>query len=148
MSNRVIYEIAEDNGKYLIRDKKKRYEIDLRSRLFRFAVNTFKFLGTLPSKKEYDVFRYQLSKSSTSMGANYEEAQGAFSKKEFASKIGICLKEAKETNYFYRVIHELEISNNLDECTRLVNESDEFQKMFATIHVKVRNNQLKSKKLK
>ena len=137
MAANVNYEIVEDNGKYIIKDNKKRYEIDLRSRLFRFAVNTFKFLETFPIKKEYDVFRYQLSKSSTSIGANYEEAQGAFSKKEFASKIGICLKEEKETNYFYRVIHELEISNDLGACTRLVNESDEFQKIFATILLKV-----------
>ncbi len=77
-----------------MKEKGSKYAIDLKSRLFRFAVDTIKFLGTLPFKKEYDVFRYQLSKSATSMGANYEEAQGAFSKKEFASKIGICLNEA------------------------------------------------------
>jgi len=56
--------------KLIIKDKSNGYEIDLRKRLLNFAVKSFKFLMTLPNKKEYDVFRYQYSKSSTSMGAN------------------------------------------------------------------------------
>lgn len=81
------YEIAKHNNEFTIRERSSKYTVDLKSRLFRFAVDTIKFLGTLEFKKEYDVFRYQLSRSATSIGANYEEAQGAFSKKEFASKI-------------------------------------------------------------
>ena len=42
---------------------------------------------TLPKNKEYHVFRYQLSKSATSMGANYEEAQGLTVKKIFQVKL-------------------------------------------------------------
>ena len=83
------------------------------------------------------MFRYQLSKSASSIGANYEEAQGAFSKKEFASKIGICLKEAKETNYFLRLLQQLKISNK-EACDKLVKESDEIQRILATILIKVR----------
>ena len=101
------YKIVYQDKKFKIKEEDSKYDVDLKDRLFRFAVDTIKFLGTLPFKKEYDVFRYQLSRSATSMGANYEEAQGAFSKKEFASKIGICLKESKESNYFYRVIQAL-----------------------------------------
>jgi four helix bundle protein len=102
-------------------------------------VDTIKFLGTLEFKKEYDVFRYQLSRSATSMGANYEEAQGAFSKKKFASKVGICLKEAKESNYFYRVIQALKMGNQ-DEGVRLIQESDELQKIFGSILIKVKGD--------
>ena len=72
------------------------------------------------------------------MGANYEEAQGSYSRNEFGSKIGICLKEAKETNYFYRVIQALEIGN-CDECKKLFKESDELQKIFGSILTKVRS---------
>jgi four helix bundle protein len=53
----------------------------------------------------------QLLKSGTSIGANAEEADGAFSKKEFNVKIGISLKEAKESRYWLRVLHA---SNYLD----------------------------------
>jgi len=46
-----------------------KYKIDLDKRLLSFAVNMIKFLQTIPYKKEFDVFRYQLSRSSTSIGA-------------------------------------------------------------------------------
>ena len=108
-----------------VNDKKCNYEVDLRHRLFLFAVNTFKFLDTIPYKKEYEVFRYQLSKSTTSMGANYEEAQGAFSRREFSSKVGICLKEAKESNYFFKIIDFLKIGDS-DKRINLLSESDQF----------------------
>jgi hypothetical protein len=42
---------------------------ELRERLLEFSVTVLKFLSTLPYRKEYDVIRYQLSKSSTSIGA-------------------------------------------------------------------------------
>jgi len=94
------YEIIQKNDAFVVREGRKKYPIDLRKRLFQFAVDSFKFLATLPSRKVYNVFRYQISKSSTSMGANYEEAQGAVSQKDFANKVGICLKESKETIVF------------------------------------------------
>ena len=48
---------------------------DLEQRLFKFAVRTIKYLRKLPSIEEFKVIRYQLTKSSSSSGANYEEAQ-------------------------------------------------------------------------
>ena len=48
---------------------------ELRERLLEFSVSVLKFLHTIPYRKEYDVLRYQLSKSATSIGANYEESQ-------------------------------------------------------------------------
>lgn len=112
--------------------------VDLRERLLGFAVDSIKFLGTLPPRKEYDVFRNQVSKSSTSMGANYEESQGGYSYRDFASKIGICYKEAKETHYFYRVIQALQIGD-LKEGERLTTESDELKRIFGSILAKVKN---------
>lgn len=131
------YEVNFTGKNWVIKEKGREYAIDLRQRLFIFAVDSIKFLMTLPPRKEFDVFRYQLSKSTTSMGANYEEAQGAFSQKDFASKIGICLKEAKESNYFYRIIQTLNIGDKA-ECNRLTKESDELQKIFASILIKVK----------
>ncbi|MHB2149557.1 four helix bundle protein [Calditrichota bacterium LG25] len=43
---------------------------EFRERLLNFSVNILSFLNTLPYKKEYEVLRYQLSKSATSIGAN------------------------------------------------------------------------------
>jgi len=69
----------------------KRYQINLRERLINFAVSTMNFLGTLPKLKEYDVYKYQPSKAVHSIGANYDESQGAYSRADFAAKIGRCL---------------------------------------------------------
>ena len=124
--------------KQYIKDVEGKYPVSLTQRLFRFAIRVFGLLKTISHEKDYNVFRYQLSKSATSIGANYEEAQGAFSIKEFASKIGICLKEARETNYFLRLILELKIADE-NECKNLVSESEEIKKIIATILIKTRN---------
>ena len=131
------YEVGGEEGNFFVKEVGEAYGSDLRKRLFDFAVATIRFLGTLPLKREYDVFRTQLSRSCTSMGANYEEAQGAFSRREFASKIGICLKESRESNYFYRIVHELQLGDK-EERERLLQESDELQKIFASILLKLK----------
>jgi len=49
-------------------------DIDLADRLFKFAVRVMKLLRNLPNEPEFNNIRFQLSKSSSSSGANYEEA--------------------------------------------------------------------------
>ncbi len=71
---------------------------NFRERLLTFSVDIILFLKTIPYRKEYDVLRYQLSKSATSIGANYEESQSA-TYKEFLQRIKIALREANETIY-------------------------------------------------
>ena len=46
----------------------------------------------------------QLVRSATSIGANYMEANGASSKKDFANKIFICKKESQETKHWLRML--------------------------------------------
>ena len=73
---------------------KKRNELS--NRLLNFAVRVIKFLRTIPKTPEYNVIRYQLIKSSTSAGANYDEAQSGFSRADFHYKVNISLKEMSE----------------------------------------------------
>ncbi len=72
-------------------------ENDLLHRTFIFGVNCLKFLKTLPSSYELNVIKVQLSKSSTSIGANYEESQAGSSKADFRNKIRISLREKPES---------------------------------------------------
>jgi four helix bundle protein len=46
----------------------------------------------------------QLIRSATSIGANYMEANGGSSKKDFRNKIHICIKEARETKHWLRML--------------------------------------------
>ena len=109
---------------------------DLEERTFKFAVRVIQFLKTIRYSKENDVIKNQLAKSATSIGANYEEAQGAFSKDDFKYKIGICFRESKETNYWLRIIKATNISDNKD-LDYLIKESFELKKIFGSMMKKI-----------
>ena len=125
------YQEVQGNIDLIVKEVEQKYQTDLRKRLFNFAVRTMKFLLTIPPRKEYDVFRYQISKAATSIGANYEESQ-ASSFREFTQKVRIALREARESNYFLRIVDELEIGN-IDERRFLVNESKELTLILGSI---------------
>jgi len=67
----------------------------------------------------------QLLRSGTSVGANYEEAQGAESKGDFAHKLQIALKEVRESNYWLRLLAKAgtllseQLAELIDESTQL-----------------------------
>jgi len=75
----------------------------IQEKSFAFAVQSIDLYKLLGSRNEF-VLSKQFFRSATSIGANVEEAIGAYSKKEFASKIGISYKEARETLYWLRII--------------------------------------------
>ena len=59
---------------------------DLGERLFEFAMSVIKFLRKVENSQEVSVIKYQLTKSATSSGANYEEAQATISRADFKIK--------------------------------------------------------------
>ena len=102
---------------------------DLNNRTFEFAVSVIQFLRKLPYSTGNDVIKHQLAKSATSIGANYEEAQGAYSKEDFKYKMSICLREARETNYWLRILNRLSV----EDISDLVKESGELMNIFGRI---------------
>lgn len=110
---------------------------DLKDRLFKFAINILIMLRDFKGGKELEVIKYQLSKAATSAGANYEESQAAVSKADFTNKVGISLKEMRESNYWLRIIKNL--FPKTDNINYLVGESEELGKILATILIKSRN---------
>ena len=105
---------------------------NLLERTFQFGVNCIIFLRTLPRDFEYNVIKLQLTKSSTSIGANYEESQAGSSKADFKNKVRISLREARESNYWLRVIKALERSEN-EQLESLIQESKELKNILASI---------------
>jgi four helix bundle protein len=75
----------------------------LQEKSFQFALKIIGLYKFLQGNKEF-VISKQLLRSGTSIGANIEEAIGSYSKREFASKMSISLKEARETKYFIRLL--------------------------------------------
>ena len=77
---------------------------DLESRTCKFSENIIEFTGSLKKDIISLPIISQLVRSATSIGANYMEANGASSKKDFRNKIYICKKESRETKYWLQMI--------------------------------------------
>lgn len=106
---------------------------DIRERTFAFAVRVVKFCRKL--EREHRVERSligQLLRSATSIGANAEEAQAGQSRADFISKNAICLKEARETHYWLRLMLATEVAGG-DELAALQQEAGELMKIFGAI---------------
>lgn len=80
------------------------------------------------------MFRYQLGKSATSSGANYEESQAGISRADFMNKVRIALKEMRESNYWLRLLVAINEDHRLDtEIDKLVIESGELKNILGSI---------------
>ena len=102
---------------------------DLLKRTFEFGVQCLVFLESLPKTKVNAVITYQLAKAATSIGSNYEEAQAAESSKDFIHKIGVVLKESRESNYWLRVLDAiLKDACKNSNFKSLLNESFDFKR--------------------
>lgn len=76
---------------------------------FEFAVKAVNLAYAVQKeKKEYDLTR-QIIRSATSIGANLEESMGGQSDKDFLHKVSISYKEARETEYWLRLMLEVEL---------------------------------------
>lgn len=91
------------------------------------VIKIYKFL--INEKKEY-VLSKQMLRSGTSVGANIHEAVASESKKDFIHKLGIAVKEARETSYWLNLLKDSEylsdeqfknLNSNCDEVIRILN---------------------------
>ena len=105
---------------------------DLEERTAVFGERIIDFVKTLPKNTvNYELIK-QIIRSGTSIGANYVEADGAESKKDFRHKIAICKKESKETKHWLRMIARANPGRK-DECKELWNEAQELTLIFSSI---------------
>jgi len=86
----------------------KQFARELEERTRKFAVRIIRLSTKLPNTPEGRAIRTQITKSGTSIGANYREANRARSKADFKNKIDICESEASETQYWLEVISDVE----------------------------------------
>jgi four helix bundle protein len=98
--------------------------LEKRTRLF--AVSIINLSTLLPNTPEANVIRYQMTKSGSSVGANYREANRSRSKADFKNKIKICESEASETQYWLEVIVDSKmlswerVKQDHQECSELL----------------------------
>jgi four helix bundle protein len=97
---------------------------------FDFALQIVKAYKEMISQKEFVLSR-QLLRAGTSIGANIQEAQAAYSKKDFANKMSISSKEARETRYWLMLTKYGELTDiAVDE---LISANDELIRMLTAI---------------
>ena len=109
---------------------------DLEERTFQFAKSIALYAKQLPKNISNLEYEEQVTASSGSVGANYIEANEALSRKDFAMRIKICRKEAKETAYWLRLIIETNDEEFRPGGIKLLNEAVELKKIFSSILLK------------
>lgn len=125
------------NVKSMPNEKSSKYDLEERTAFF--GESLIVFLKALKETTLNKPVLLQLIRSGTSIGANYYEADGAESKKDFQHKIGICKKEAKETKYWLRMLSLLHPEKK-DEMRVLWKEAQEFTLIFSKILINSKGN--------
>jgi four helix bundle protein len=86
-------------------------DLKIIDRSFLFSLKVIKLYKDLQSEKEFIISK-QLLRSATSIGANVHEASAAFSKKDFAHKMSIASKEARETQYWLKLLDQAKLAKS------------------------------------
>jgi len=105
-------------------ERPKRIGDDLAERLIEFAARIGKAVDALPDTRLGRHVAGQLVRCGTAGAPNYAEAHGAESKKDFIHKLGICLKELRESQCWLQLIVRADLLP-VARLTQLLDESDQ-----------------------
>ncbi len=103
----------------------------IKEKSYDFALQIVKLCTQLREQRQFEIAS-QLLRSATSIGANVEEALAGRSRKEFFSKMNIASQEARETNYWLRLIRDAGIFDK-QQSQKLIETSDELSKILTSI---------------
>jgi len=104
---------------------------DLEDRLIRFGAAVCRLAEPLPATPVGRHVTLQVIRSGTSPFANYGEVQGAESRRDFIHKLGICVKELRETRAWLKFMAEMN-SCPAEQLRPVMHECDELLAILAT----------------
>jgi len=131
--DRKDYQVGEEDRKDIIR------------RTYKFALRIFNIVNQLPQNVLTYRIINQLIGSGTAIGSNAEEATAGFSKSDFTYKMSIASKEARETNYWLRLLRDSGLIKDkplYKEILDGIDESDQIKKILTS---DVKTSQAKEK---
>ena len=102
------------------------------SKSYAFALEIIRLYKTLSNNKKEYVLSKQILRSGTSVGANVHEAEASESKKDFIHKLGIALKEIRETSYWLNLLKDSDYITT-EEFNKLIALSNEIIKILNSI---------------
>ena len=112
---------------------------DLEERTAKFGEEVIRLCKTLKQDAITRPLISQLVRSATSIGANYMEANGASSRKDFQNKIYICKKEAQETKHWLRML-AICLPQDKEQLRTLWKETQELTLIFQKITSSLKGN--------
>ena len=115
---------------------------ELEERLIDFAANIIVCSDNFTKNYAGNHLAGQIIRSGTSPALNYGEAQSAESPKDFVHKMGICLKELRETFVCLKIIEKARLTKNESELFIVKKEANELISIFVT-SIKTAKNKMK-----
>ena len=115
---------------------------DIRERSLEFAVGCARLVNKLIRSQVSIEYSRQLIRSSASVGANVEEADGVLSRRDFVNKMALARREARESRYWLRLINMASLladQASKNELERLKKEAEEILLILSSIVNKTRN---------
>jgi four helix bundle protein len=104
----------------------------IQEKSYAFAIRIVKLYRYLTEKKSEYVLSKQVLRSGTSIGANVEEGIGRQSEKDFYAKLNIAYKEARETNYWLRILRDTNFLS-AKESKAIIEDCNEILKIITAI---------------
>jgi len=121
---------------------KEREPQDIRKRAYQYALRAIRLYHYLQKQKDSAgwIIGKQYLRAATSIGANIEEAQASESRADFAHKLGIPQKEARECLFWLRLLTDSRIVSN-SRLKPLTSETDELIAVITAIVVHTKSGQ-------
>jgi len=118
----------------MINTNKKLLKQEFQKRIYHYILRLVKFLSKLPRTPVIREIVSQLMRSGTSIGANYFEARGASSKRDYQNFFTHCLKSANETLFWLVIMRDAGLVSGplINECNWLFTETKELARIFAS----------------
>jgi len=123
---------------------------DIVKRTYKFALRILYIVNKLPKNALTYRIINQLVGCGTSIGSNTEEASAGFSKSDFTFKMSIASKEARETNYFLRLLRDsglIKEKSLFNEVLEAIDESNQIKRILTSV-VKTSQTKVKIKESK
>ncbi len=106
----------------------------IKDKSYQFALQIIQLSLKIKNTKKEFILTQQLLKSGTSIGANVEEALGGQSSRDFFAKMSIAYKEARETDYWLRLLNDAKFING-DDFVNAIAPLQEILKILAKIQI-------------
>lgn len=115
-------------------DERKALKQEFKIRIYQYIIRLLKFLTKLPNEPVIREIKGQLTRSGTLIGANYFEAGGASSKKDYQNFFTYALKSVNESKFWLAILKDADLipKTLLPELEFLLKETKEIANIFAS----------------